>query len=86
MVSEPAPSWRRGLVWASIALLAVAAARLGMGTSGLGLSADEVGRTFLWLRWERLLVAAIAGLALSVSGVSLQAMIRTPYPVPTHLT
>ncbi|MEM8783902.1 MAG: iron chelate uptake ABC transporter family permease subunit [Planctomycetota bacterium] len=82
MTTERSPSWRRGLVWASAALLFVSAARLGVGTSGFGLSADQVGRTFLWLRAERLAVAAVAGLALAVSGVSLQALLRNPLAEP----
>ncbi|MEM7577119.1 MAG: iron ABC transporter permease [Planctomycetota bacterium] len=76
------PSWRRGLFWASMALLLVSTLRLGAGSSGFGLQADAVGRTFLWLRAERLAVAAVVGLALSVSGVSLQALLRNPLAEP----
>ncbi|MEM1026678.1 MAG: iron ABC transporter permease [Planctomycetota bacterium] len=82
MSAKASPSWRRGLFWASVVLMLMAAARLAIGTSGIGLEAGEVGRIFLALRAERLTVAAVVGLALAVSGVSLQALLRNPLAEP----
>lgn len=65
-----------GRILACAALLAIAcAARLLVGSS-------ELGFAFLGLRAERVAVAASVGVALAVSGVALQALLRNPLAEP----
>ena len=69
--------------WAAVIVvaLAVCVARLLVGTSAIGLPADA-GWIVAELRINRLLVAAVAGAALAVAGVALQALLRNPLAEP----
>lgn len=69
------------LIAAALLTLAVSL-RLLIGTSAWGWPSGENASVILGFRWDRLLVAAVAGLALSVSGVSLQALLRNPLAEP----
>ncbi len=70
------------LVVASLALVGVALLRLLVGTSSWGWPAGDHASSIVALRVDRLLIAAVAGVALAVSGVSLQALLRNPLAEP----
>lgn len=75
---------RRVLAWAVIvlaALLAIAG-RLLIGSTGLGLPSHEHAGVVMDERIQRVVVAAIVGLSLAVSGVALQALLRNPLAEP----
>lgn len=63
-------------------LLAAVAGRLLIGTSGWGLPTGEHAGYILGERAQRLAVAAIVGVALALSGVALQALLRNPLAEP----
>ena len=67
-----------GCVACGVLLLAAAAARLLVGSSEFGWP----GGVILGLRAERLVVACAVGVALAVSGVALQALLRNPLAEP----
>ncbi len=76
---------RRVVVAGLVALVVLAGAavlRLWVGTSAWGWPVGENASAILGFRVDRLLVAAVAGLALAVSGVSLQALLRNPLAEP----
>jgi len=64
-------------------LLAVAlGARLLIGSTGLGWPSHEYAGLVMQERVQRAAVAAIVGIALAVSGVALQALLRNPLAEP----
>ena len=64
-----------------VAAMLVCAARFSIGTSALGLP-EDVGWVVAELRMNRLLVAGVAGAALGIAGVALQALLRNPLAEP----
>lgn len=72
------------LGWLAIAtgLLTAIAARLLIGSTTLGLPTGEHASIILDIRIQRGTVAAIVGVALAVSGVALQALLRNPLAEP----
>jgi iron complex transport system permease protein len=75
---------RLGPTLAVLLLIAglAAAARLLVGTSLVGWPVGEGGDVLRELRWDRLRLAAVAGTALSVGGVALQALLRNALAEP----
>ena len=65
-----------------VLLLAVAAARLLTSSIGYGLPSGEHASFLMHERLEHLALAAIVGVALSLSGVALQALLRNPLAEP----
>ena len=65
-----------------IALLAVVLARLLTQSTGFGLPSGESADILWSIRIQRLVVASIVGVALAVSGVALQALLRNPLAEP----
>ncbi|MGB0768548.1 MAG: FecCD family ABC transporter permease [Phycisphaeraceae bacterium] len=74
----------RVLPWALLGsvLIGVVAARLLVGSTGLGWPRGEYAGLVLELRVHRAGVAAIVGVALGLSGVALQALLRNPLAEP----
>jgi iron complex transport system permease protein len=70
--------------WALIAgaLLAALLARLLTQSTGFGWPTGESAKILLDLRIERLVPAAIVGVALGISGVAMQALLRNPLAEP----
>lgn len=70
--------------WALIgcALLAAVAGRFFIGSTGLGWPSGEHASILMDIRIQRGVVAAIVGVALAVSGVALQALLRNPLAEP----
>lgn len=64
------------------ALLAALLARLLVGSTGFGLPGGEHAGILMDIRIQRGLVAGIVGVALAVSGVALQALLRNPLAEP----
>ena len=56
--------------------------RLGVGSESWGWPTGEVGWLIFELRFERLLVGAVVGVALAISGVALQALLRNDLAEP----
>ncbi|SEL04328.1 iron complex transport system permease protein [Roseovarius azorensis] len=80
----PGPSRVAFVVWLGLAVAAVA-----MTLAALTVGRDEAGWQAAWptmltleLRWPRVLGAAAAGLAMALSGVILQRLIRNPLASP----
>lgn len=75
---------RRSAVWVLLIglLLALAAARLLLGSDGFGWPTVEGADIIIGARLQRTVVAAIVGVALAVSGVALQALLRNPLAEP----
>lgn len=85
---RPAARARGVLAFTTLALLLIGAAtaRLMVGTSGLGWPGelfDGEAATYIWqARLYRLGLAVVAGAALAISGVALQALLRNPLAEP----
>lgn len=75
---------RTKLAWLVIglALLASVSARLVVSSEGLGLPDGDAAGILFQLRLERGVMAAIVGVALAISGVALQALLRNPLAEP----
>lgn len=75
---------RNKLAWLVIglALFAAIAAKLLVSSTGFGWPTGESAGLLLELRVERGVLAAIVGVALAVSGVALQALLRNPLAEP----
>ncbi|MFK7789963.1 MAG: FecCD family ABC transporter permease [Phycisphaeraceae bacterium] len=84
MTAAGSPKSRTTLAWLFIglALLAALAARLLIGSTSLGLPTGEYASIILDIRLQRGVVAAIVGIALAISGVALQALLRNPLAEP----
>ena len=86
-MSDVAPSTadRRvaiGLICIALVLILACILRLVIGTSSLGLPTGGLA-SYIWQeRLTRLILALIVGVALSVSGVSLQSLLRNPLAEP----
>ncbi len=63
-------------------LLAVALVRLHVGSTGIGWPSGAHAHDILSIRLTRLALAGVAGIALAVSGVALQALLRNPLAEP----
>lgn len=76
--------WRLSVAWLVIgaALMAALLARLLVGSTGLGWPTGEYAPILIDIRVQRAVVAAIVGVALGVSGVALQALLRNPLAEP----
>lgn len=74
----------RAVVWGLLVLLlvGVVAARLLIGTTGLGWPTHEFAQYVIEERVQRVLVAVIVGVALAISGVALQTLLRNPLAEP----
>jgi iron complex transport system permease protein len=70
------------LIVLALVLLAAGVARLYIGSAELGWPAGEHSEFVLHDRVMRMLVGLIVGVALSVSGVSLQTLLRNPLAEP----
>jgi len=66
----------------AVLLLIVVAARLFIGSVSLGLPSGEYGGLVMRERALRMLIGLIVGVALAVSGVSLQTLLRNPLAEP----
>jgi len=73
-----------GRAWAILVLLLLAATAAGLGL-GHGSLMGEWGTTLLALRGVRVALAGLAGAALAVAGVVLQALFRNPLASPSIL-
>jgi iron complex transport system permease protein len=75
---------RAAIAWAGlvVALLVAVFARLLVGSTGFGWPGGEYAGVLLEIRLERGVIAAIVGVALAVSGVALQALLRNPLAEP----
>lgn len=80
--TRPSRHSTRALLALAALLLLVAAARLFVGTSTLGLPTGEAASAILHQRLLRLAAAAMVGVALASSGVALQALLRNPLAEP----
>jgi len=86
-MSETSPNKRASrtmavlLVMSAVLLLAVVA-RLFIGPNGIGWPDGEHARHIIEDRMMRMLIGLIVGVALSVSGVSLQTLLRNPLAEP----
>lgn len=71
-------------VWVMIvsSLIAVVLARLMIDSTGFGWPAGDDAGMLISLRLEPLVMAALVGVALGVSGVALQALLRNPLAEP----
>ncbi len=65
-----------------LVLLGAAGLRLTVGSSAVGWPGGPDGGVIVGLRVDRLAVAAVVGVALSVAGVALQALLRNPLAEP----
>lgn len=74
----------RVLAWAVLGLVlcAALAGRLLVGSTGLGWPDHEHAQVLIDERVQRMVVAGIVGIALAVSGVALQALLRNPLAEP----
>lgn len=72
------------MAWLLLAVLlsGALAARLLVGSTGLGLPEHEHARYVIDERVQRAVVALIVGVSLAVSGVALQALLRNPLAEP----
>lgn len=70
------------LIGMALVLAALAVARLMVGSYGVGWPSGEVAGFVLRGRFEQVIAAMIVGVALSVSGVALQALLRNPLAEP----
>lgn len=72
------------VAWSVIVLALVSAliARLLIGSTGIGWQTGEHAEILMDIRLQRMAVAAIVGIALAVSGVALQALLRNPLAEP----
>lgn len=75
---------RRWAVWGLMIamLLAVCVCRLLMGSKSFGWPDNVFADFVMQIRLQRVVVAAIVGVALAVSGVALQALLRNPLAEP----
>lgn len=75
---------KRLAAWSLIisVLVGALAARMLVGSTGLGVPGGEFAAFMIGERTQRMVVAAIVGLALAVSGVALQALLRNPLAEP----
>jgi len=86
-MSNPTPKKPTGrgtiaLIIIAGVLICAAAARVLIGSSSVGLPSGEVAR-YIWdERLTRLVLGLIVGVGLSVSGVSLQSLLRNPLAEP----
>lgn len=64
------------------ALLVAVSVRLLIGSTGVGLPSGEHAGILMDIRVQRGVVSAIVGIALAVSGVALQALLRNPLAEP----
>jgi iron complex transport system permease protein len=75
---------RTKLAWLVIglALFAAVLGRLMVSSTSFGWPVDDPGGILIQLRLDRLIMAATVGVALAISGVALQALLRNPLAEP----